>query len=241
MNAAGIGGREGMKPTCGITAAERKARRGKEGKVATPFPSNPSRMLSLWVFFREVTNLCLSLTALFARLPFLPAVYLGKGRWCSGIKAWSVEFSHQPMYWFMFLWCRRCKGGYDKEEKAARAYDLAALKYWGPATHTNLPVSGSHSLHRYIFFDPLWLLVAAEHLREGAGRDEEHESTRVCGQFTKVLFLAQACWFSAHMSSLARSLLLSLSHVFFCFRKSSGFSRGASVYRGVTRSCQTQL
>lgn len=47
MNAAGIGGREGMKPTCGITAAERKARRGKEGKVATPFPSNPSRMLSL--------------------------------------------------------------------------------------------------------------------------------------------------------------------------------------------------
>ena len=31
-------------------------------------------------------------------------------------------------------------GGYDKEEKAARAYDLAALKYWGPATTTNIPV-----------------------------------------------------------------------------------------------------
>ncbi|KAJ6951235.1 Integrase-type DNA-binding superfamily protein [Populus alba x Populus x berolinensis] len=31
--------------------------------------------------------------------------------------------------------------GYDKEEKAARAYDLAALKYWGPTTHINLPVS----------------------------------------------------------------------------------------------------
>lgn len=32
-------------------------------------------------------------------------------------------------------------GGYDTEEKAARAYDLAALKYWGPNTHINSPVS----------------------------------------------------------------------------------------------------
>lgn len=31
-------------------------------------------------------------------------------------------------------------GGYDLEEKAARAYDLAALKYWGLSTHTNFPV-----------------------------------------------------------------------------------------------------
>jgi hypothetical protein len=31
-------------------------------------------------------------------------------------------------------------GGYDKEEKAARAYDLAALKYWGPTTTINFPV-----------------------------------------------------------------------------------------------------
>jgi len=33
------------------------------------------------------------------------------------------------------------EGGYDMEEKAARAYDLAALKYWGPSTHINFPVS----------------------------------------------------------------------------------------------------
>jgi AP2-like factor, ANT lineage len=39
--------------------------------------------------------------------------------------------------------CETCSfynvGGYDKEEKAARAYDLAALKYWGTTT-TNFPV-----------------------------------------------------------------------------------------------------
>ncbi|KAL9328832.1 hypothetical protein ACSQ67_003835 [Phaseolus vulgaris] len=32
-------------------------------------------------------------------------------------------------------------GGYDKEEKAARAYDLATLMYWGPTATTNFPVS----------------------------------------------------------------------------------------------------
>lgn len=37
----------------------------------------------------------------------------------------------------LILW----SGGYDKEDKAARAYDLAALKYWGPSTHINFPVS----------------------------------------------------------------------------------------------------
>ncbi|KAF8378404.1 hypothetical protein HHK36_029743 [Tetracentron sinense] len=33
------------------------------------------------------------------------------------------------------------QGAYDEEESAARAYDLAALKYWGATTFTNFPVS----------------------------------------------------------------------------------------------------
>ncbi|KAM3706647.1 hypothetical protein ACJW31_03G165700 [Castanea mollissima] len=33
------------------------------------------------------------------------------------------------------------QGAYDEEESAARAYDLAALKYWGTSTFTNFPVS----------------------------------------------------------------------------------------------------
>ncbi|XP_048438031.1 AP2-like ethylene-responsive transcription factor AIL6 [Pyrus x bretschneideri] len=75
-------------------------------------------------------------------------------------------------------------GGYDKEDKAARAYDLAALKYWGPSATTNFPVS-----------------TYSKELE-----DMQH--------MTKQEFIA----------SLRR--------------KSSGFSRGASVYRGVTRHHQ---
>ncbi|KAL5556569.1 hypothetical protein UlMin_038805 [Ulmus minor] len=75
-------------------------------------------------------------------------------------------------------------GGYDKEDKAARAYDLAALKYWGPTATTNFPVS-----------------CYSQELE-----DMKH--------VTKQEFIA----------SLRR--------------KSSGFSRGASRFRGVTRHHQ---
>ncbi|XP_022756546.1 AP2-like ethylene-responsive transcription factor AIL5 isoform X2 [Durio zibethinus] len=75
-------------------------------------------------------------------------------------------------------------GGYDKEEKAARAYDLAALKYWGATTTTNFPISTY---------------------------EKELEEMK---NMTRQEFVA----------SLRR--------------KSSGFSRGASIYRGVTRHHQ---
>ncbi|KAJ7568768.1 hypothetical protein O6H91_01G047200 [Diphasiastrum complanatum] len=75
-------------------------------------------------------------------------------------------------------------GGYDKEDKAARAYDLAALKYWGPTTAINFPLSSyKHELEEM----------------QNMTRQEYVQSLR---------------------------------------RKSSGFSRGASAYRGVTRHHQ---
>ncbi|XP_035841534.1 AP2-like ethylene-responsive transcription factor PLT2 isoform X1 [Helianthus annuus] len=75
-------------------------------------------------------------------------------------------------------------GGYDKEEKAARAYDMAALKYWGTSTTTNFPITNY----------------------EKEIEDMKH--------MTRQEFVASIR------------------------RKSSGFSRGASMYRGVTRHHQ---
>ncbi|GAB4849123.1 hypothetical protein Ancab_003931 [Ancistrocladus abbreviatus] len=95
------------------------------------------------------------------------------------------------------LWDNSCKkegqsrkgrqvylGGYDTEDKAARAYDLAALKYWGPSTHINFP------LENY--------------------QQELEEMKNMTRQE-----------YVAHLR-----------------RNSSGFSRGASIYRGVTRHHQ---
>ncbi|KAK4770507.1 hypothetical protein SAY87_031039 [Trapa incisa] len=95
------------------------------------------------------------------------------------------------------LWDNSCKkegqtrkgrqvylGGYDMEDKAARAYDLAALKYWGPSTHINFPVENYQ-----------------QELEE--------------------------------MKNMSRQ-----EYVAHLRRRSSGFSRGASMYRGVTRHHQ---
>ncbi|KAL2557184.1 AP2-like ethylene-responsive transcription factor PLT2 [Forsythia ovata] len=92
------------------------------------------------------------------------------------------------------LWDNSCRregqsrkgrqGGYDKEDKAARAYDLAALKYWGTSTTTNFPISNY---------------------------EKEIEEMK---NMTRQEFVASIR------------------------RKSSGFSRGASMYRGVTRHHQ---
>ncbi|CAI8589017.1 unnamed protein product [Vicia faba] len=88
------------------------------------------------------------------------------------------------------LWDNSCKkegqarkgkqGGYDMEEKAARAYDMAALKYWGPSTRINFPL------------------------------ENYQKELDVMNKMTRQEYVA-------HLR-----------------RKSSGFSRGASMYRGVT-------
>ncbi|KAM0838724.1 hypothetical protein ACQ4PT_060790 [Festuca glaucescens] len=92
------------------------------------------------------------------------------------------------------LWDNSCRregqsrkgrqGGYDKEDKAARAYDLAALKYWGTTTTTNFSIN---TYEKEV--------------------DEMKHMTRQ--------------EYIAHLR-----------------RNSSGFSRGASKYRGVTRHHQ---
>ncbi|KAI3448744.1 hypothetical protein Pfo_005409 [Paulownia fortunei] len=72
-------------------------------------------------------------------------------------------------------------GAYDNEEDAARTYDLAALKYWGPATILNFPVE-----------------AYAKEIEEMQKLSNEE-----------------------YLASLRR--------------RSSGFSRGVSKYRGVAR------
>ncbi|KAH7857760.1 hypothetical protein Vadar_016215 [Vaccinium darrowii] len=89
------------------------------------------------------------------------------------------------------LWDKNCwneaqskkgrQGAYDDEEAAARAYDLAALKYWGPETILNFPLS-----------------TYEEEFKEMESQSREE-----------------------YIGSLRR--------------KSSGFSRGVSKYRGVAR------
>uniref|UniRef100_A0A7N0ULV0 AP2/ERF domain-containing protein n=1 Tax=Kalanchoe fedtschenkoi TaxID=63787 RepID=A0A7N0ULV0_KALFE len=74
-------------------------------------------------------------------------------------------------------------GAYDDEEAAARAYDLAALKYWGPGTLINFPVS----------------------------------------DYTRDLEEMQTVSREEYLASLRR--------------KSSGFSRGMSKYRGLSSRC----
>ncbi|XP_015166579.1 AP2-like ethylene-responsive transcription factor At1g16060 [Solanum tuberosum] len=72
-------------------------------------------------------------------------------------------------------------GAYDEEESAARAYDLAAIKYWGTTTFTNFPIS----------------------------------------DYEKEIEIMQNMTKEEHLASLRR--------------RSSGFARGVSKYRGVAR------
>ncbi|KAL1822446.1 hypothetical protein ACET3Z_009224 [Daucus carota] len=78
-------------------------------------------------------------------------------------------------------------GAYDDEEAAARAYDLAALKYWGPGTLINFPVT----------------------------------------DYTRDLDEMQNLSREDYLASLRR--------------KSSGFSRGTSKYRGLSSRWESSV
>ncbi|KAE8669905.1 AP2-like ethylene-responsive transcription factor AIL1 [Hibiscus syriacus] len=95
-------------------------------------------------------------------------------------------------------------GGYDKEEKAARAYDLASLKYWGPTTH-KFPLVVLRNCYCMISIPAIAPAMSA--LALCSYEKELEEMKNMTSQE-----------FVAHLR-----------------RKSSGFSRGASMYRGVTR------
>ncbi|KAM0002183.1 putative transcription factor AP2-EREBP family [Helianthus debilis subsp. tardiflorus] len=131
------------------------------------------------------------------------------------------------------LWDNSCRregqsrkgrqGGYDKEEKAARAYDMAALKYWGTSTTTNFPITNYEKE-----------IEDMKHMT----RQEFVASIRRLA--TYLLFtVSQHVWEKILGPSLVMQLFLNLvNHPLFRYRKSSGFSRGASMYRGVTRHHQ---
>ena len=80
---------------------------------------------------------------------FVMPVYLGKSSmgcflfsWSSGFLVFFFCFFGELVSSFVMVFVADgfSTGAYDDEEAAARAYDLAALKYWGPGTLINFPV-----------------------------------------------------------------------------------------------------
>ncbi|KAJ1386883.1 DNA-binding domain superfamily [Sesbania bispinosa] len=100
----------------------------------------------------------------------------GKQEMCFHVQTLPLELD-----WNWLLGPTVYLGAYDEEESAARAYDLAALKYWGTSTFTNFPIS----------------------------------------EYEKQIEIMQTMTKEEYLATLRR--------------KSSGFSRGASKYRGVAR------
>lgn len=125
-------------------------------------------------------------------------------------------------------------GGYDMEEKAAKAYDLAALKYWGPSSHINFPVRRVFILLYifYIFLFNLWALFP--YTRIEMKLLKSYNNLVIMFNFKQQLENYQKE--IEEMKDMTRQ-----EYVAHLRRKSSGFSRGASMYRGVTRSFSVNL
>lgn len=77
-------------------------------------------------------------------------------------------------------------------------------------------------------------LLAVGKLSSRATRNEEHEPAGICCSLKEARYWV----YLLHSVTFALIFSGSYSSFFFAFyRKSSGFSRGASMYRGVTRFC----
>lgn len=97
-------------------------------------------------------------------------------------------------------------GAYDSEEAAARTYDLAALKYWGPNTILNFPVRKTENKKTY---------------RNRFASSDNFPIIFQIDTYEKELEEMRNASKEEYLASLRR--------------RSSGFSRGVSKYRGVAR------
>lgn len=89
-------------------------------------------------------------------------------------------------------------GAYDDEEAAARAYDLAALKYWGPDTILNFPVPPIFTppfTHFCPHMHTRLLLFPAENFQFGHGvrLEYEYQSTFALCLFLQTHRIWQLC------------------------------------------------
>ena len=107
-------------------------------------------------------------------------------------------------------------------EKAARAYDLAALKYWGPSTHLNYPVPSvtpssltfTNNEFFVLFYESVLGFDPVRVLSVRDGRHEEDDPASVRCSLEKVLSLSLyfVCISSIFFYlSLSPSMYLSIS------------------------------